>query len=800
MDRPTPRLPDPVTRLLTGYAPQPGVADEMLDAEGRVRPVWLPLLRHLASLAPGRAEAAFARGDQYLRDAGVFYRLYADTAASERDWPLSHVPVIVNEAEWAKIAAGLIQRADLLEAVVRDLYGPARLVEEGHLPAPLVAQNPEWLRPLVGVEPRGGHFLHVLAFEIGRNPDGSWFVLGDRTQAPSGAGFALENRVATSRVFPDLYAQSNVHRLAGFFRAFRDGMNGMRAGGATRVAILTPGPLNDTYYEHAYVARYLGFMLLEGEDMAVQDGQVMVRTVSGLRPVDVLWRRLDARFADPLELDALSRIGTPGLVSAVRAGGVAVVNALGSGVVEARAFMAFLPRLAEVVLDAPLILPNIATWWCGAEKARAYVAANMDRMVFAPALSTRLPFDAGENWEAEGDLPARLAAEGAGLIAQERVTISTTPVWASGRLVPRPMSLRAFVVRTPEGWQVMPGGFARIGRDDADTAAIALQRGGAVADVWIVSDKAVPPDTMLPPAGRIQPRAEAGVLPARAADNLFWLGRYVERTEHAVRLLRAWHLRLAEAGAPDRPLLTALGQHLAMLGFDPTRPIAPVLADRVAAARGCAGKVRDRFSIDGWASLGDLAREVAALDTATDTGEPGLQPGDDTARAMGRLLHRLAAFTGLVHDNMYRFAGWRFLTLGRAVERADAMAWTLAAFADVRAPEGALDLCVEIGDSVMTHRRRFAVATSRETVIDLLALDEMNPRSVLYQLGEAREQVARLPGGGGEGPLPPVARHLLRLHTDLAVSTAAELTTPRLLGLRSGIGAFSTLVGETWFG
>jgi uncharacterized alpha-E superfamily protein len=590
-------------------------------------------------------------------------------------------------------------------------------------------------------------------------------------------------------------------------------MNAMRADGATRVGILTPGPLNDTYYEHAYIARYLGFMLLEGEDMVVQDGQVMVRTVSGLRPVDVLWRRLDARFADPLELDPQSRIGTPGLVSAVRAGGVAVVNALGSGVVEARALMAFLPRLAEVLLGAPLILPNIATWWCGSEKARAYVAAHRNRMVFAPALSSRLPFDAGENWEAGDDLPARLAAEGAGLIAQERVTISTTPVWDGGRLVPRPMSLRAFLVRTSEGWQVMPGGFARIGRDDADTAAIALQRGGAVADVWIVADKPVPPDTMLPPAGRAQPRAEAGVLPARAADNLYWLGRYVERTEHAVRLLRAWHLRLAETGSPDRPLLKALGQHLAMLGFDPMRPVAPVLADRVAAARGCAGKVRDRFSIDGWASLGDLAREVAALapppapGSVTDPAAepvsgsaPGLQPGDDTARAMGRLLHRLAAFTGLVHDNMYRFAGWRFLMLGRAVERADAMAWTLAAFADARAPEGALDLCVEVGDSVMTHRRRFAVATSRETVIDLLALDEMNPRSILYQLNEARGQVAHLPGGGGERPLPPVVRHLLRLHTDLAVSTAAELTTPRLLGLRSDIGAFSTLVGETWFG
>ncbi|MFN6979112.1 MAG: alpha-E domain-containing protein, partial [Gemmobacter sp.] len=465
-------------------------------------------------------------------------------------------------------------------------------------------------------------------------------------------------------------------------------------------------------------------------------------------------------------------------------------------VVEARALMAFLPRLAKVVLGEPLLLPNIATWWCGTARERAFVCANRHRMVLAPALSGSLPFDAGENWPADdGDAEAldrRLEDEGASLIAQERVTISTAPAWQDGRLVPRPMSLRAFVVRTPDGWHVMPGGFARIGRDK-DTAAIALQRGGSVADVWIMSDRPVPTDSMLPLAGAVQPRAEASVLPARAADNLYWLGRYVERTEHAVRLLRAYHLRLAETGTPEAPLLAALGRHLALLGFEPGRAFGPVLADRVAAARGCAAKVRDRFSVDGWASLGDLAREVAGL-----ADDPAA--GDDAARALGRLLHRLAAFTGLVHDNMYRFAAWRFLSLGRAVERADNMAWTLATFADPRAPDGSLDLAVEVGDSVMTHRRRFAVATSRATVIDLLALDEMNPRSVLYQLSEARAQLAHLPGNAPQGPLSPLGRHLLRLHTDLAVSTAEELTTARLLGLRAGIGGLSSLLGTQYFG
>ena len=275
--------PEAAARLLAGYRPLPGVSDELLDASGKVRPVWRSFIDYLARLSFPEVARRVDQGDQYLRDAGVFFRQYGDEQA-ERAWPLSHIPVIIHESEWKTIADGLIQRADLLENVCADLYGEQRLVKEGHLPASLVAMSPEWLRPLVGVRPRSGRFLHFIAFEIARGPDGQWWVLGDRVQAPSGAGFALENRVATTRVFADHYAQANIHRLAGFFRAFRDTMNDLRGDTESRVGILTPGRLNDTYFEHAYIARYLGFMLLEGEDLTVEDGQVMVRTIAGLEP------------------------------------------------------------------------------------------------------------------------------------------------------------------------------------------------------------------------------------------------------------------------------------------------------------------------------------------------------------------------------------------------------------------------------------------------------------------------------------------------------------------------------------
>ena len=786
-----------VDRLLANYHPLPGVADELLDQAGRIRPVWSQFLGHFAAMSPDEINTRFARGDQYLRDAGVFYRQYTDTHSTERAWPLSHVPVLIEEAEWNTIAEGLIQRADLLEAVVADLYGANRLVGTGQLPAALIARSPEWLRPLVGVQPRSGHYLHFLAFELGRGPDGTWWVLGDRTQAPSGAGFALENRMATARVFSELYAEANAHRLAGFFREFRDALHGLCEDRDPRVAILSPGQLNDTYFEHAYIARYLGFMLLEGEDLTIDQGRVMVRTVAGLRPVNVLWRRLDAAFADPLELNSSSRIGTPGLVSAVRRGNVSLVNALGSGILETRALLAFLPRISMALRGEALRIPNIATWWCGQPAERAHVRANAARMMIGAALSTRLPFDiesstmlGAQGGRTSEEIDAWIESEQAGLVGQEAVTLSTTPAHVDGQLVPRPMSLRAFLVRTDRGWQMMPGGFARIGRTP-DPTAIAMQRGGSAADVWIVSPAPVQSVTMLSEAGGAQTRIKQGALPSRAADNLFWLGRYIERAEGMMRLLRAHHIRLAETGDPKAPLTCYLDEHLRDVGIDPEEEIPEGLRATLSMATTSASHVRDRFSNDGWMALNDLSRTARKMVGTA-------RHGDDCARAMGVLLRKITGFSGLVHENMYRFTGWRFLAIGRALERSIEMAGLLAWLGDPRAPSGALDMAVEIGDSVMTHRRRYAVATTRDTVVDLLALDAMNPRAILYQLGEIKDQVALLPGAEVNGQLSRLSREVLRIHTDIATQLPEDLDAEALLTFRGRLFELSGLLSDTY--
>ncbi len=793
----------PAPDFFSDYRLSPGVADELFDAQGQMRPVWRRFVDRFSRLTPEEIAARFERGNLYLRDAGVFYRQYSNDPLQEREWPLSHIPVILHEEEWASICAGLAQRADLLERVMADLYGPGTLVQDGHLPAELVAGSRQWLRPMVGVPPRGGHYLHYLAFEIGRSPDGSWFVLGDRTQAPSGAGFALENRMATGRIFPERFPRAHIHRLAGFFGAFRQAMETLARGPGGReryAAILTPGPSNDTYYEHTYIARYLGMMLLEGEDLLVENGQAMVRTIQGPQPVGLLWRRIDAAFADPLELDPSSHIGTPGLMEAVRERNLALVNALGSGILEIRAMMAFLPRIAQVMLDQPLMLPNIATWWCGGDAERAYVRGNAGRMMIGSAYAVDLPFDIGATTALGGAFLGKesrsisewIEAEGKGLVGQEAVSLSTTPVWVDtaegGRVEPRPMTVRVFAARTPQGWRFMKGGYARIGKS-GDATALAMQRGGSVADVWVVSDRPVPQETLAPPEDDQNfRRATPGILPARAADNLYWLGRYVERTEDAIRIIRAYNLRLAQTDNPADPRLRRLEEFMEGYGYDLSQPVPAALIDRIEWARGCASKVRDRFSTDGWAALNDLAKTARRMTVTA-------KPGDDAARAMSVLVRKITGFSGLVHENMYRFSGWRFLSLGRALERADSLAALLAEFADQLAPEGSLDMAVEVADSVITHQRRYRVETSRNTVVDLLALDSDNPRAILFQVQRMRYLTAELPNAKINGRLALLSRAIVPIEAELSVANPSEITTKRLIQLRADLAHVSDLLG-----
>ncbi len=777
-------------QFASGYRPFPGIFDEMMDDDGRVRAHWRPFLAMLAGLGSDEINRRFAAADRYLRGSGVFYRVYEDAAGIERPWPLSHVPLIIEPSEWEQLKTGLIQRADSLEKVLADAYGPALLARDGRLPAALIAGNPEFLRPLVGVTPPGGAHLRFYAVDVGRGADGRWWVLGDRAQAPSGAGYAIENRLALSRAIPDVYRTTRVERVAPFFQALQAELYGLSRQDDAHICLLTPGAMSETYFEHSYLARYLGILLVEGEDLTVREDGVFIRTVSGLQRTEVLVRRVDADFADPLELNAASRLGVPGLIQAVRDGKIVIINSLGAGLIEARAMLAFLPALAPIVLGADLAIPNVATWWLGRADMREEMIEKLDRMViasaFAPPTDGR---DANEFLGAKLNDVQRRALVGAirdrgvDYVAQEAVTLSSMPVWHDGRLQPRAFTLRLFLAKTGDRWQVMPGGFARIA-ESADARAVSMQRGAATADAWVLAHGPVAETTLLPTPERIQVQRATGLLPSRAADNLFWVGRYVERAEATLRLTRAMINRAAEADETAGPIIAGIGSLLEAWDAVPastagataafTARAALTRADLpgslpylTGAARAAASVIRDRFSPEAWRAINDLATMIAMP----------LAIGPPESVIVERLeasLRIVSSLSGLAQENMTQLAGWRFLELGRRIERAILTGRLVRSFARTGAPEGSLDVPLELADSQITYRQRYVMVAARAPVIDLVMLDPNNPRSMAFQLDRIETHLAALPGRQSTGRLSPVQQVAAAIATRLRT---VEVTT-----------------------
>jgi uncharacterized circularly permuted ATP-grasp superfamily protein/uncharacterized alpha-E superfamily protein len=795
------------------YARLPGIPDEYIGPDGSPRPVWTRFFDAFAALAPAEIERRFASADRHLREAGVTYRAPGDTA--DRLWSLSHLPLIIDEADWRQLTAGIAQRAELLEMVLSDLYGDGKLVAEGAIPAAAIAGSSEYLRAVAGIKPPGGRFLSIYAADVGRGPDGRWWVLGDRTQAPSGAGYALENRLVLSRAFTSLYKSMNVERVAPFFEAFRDSLRASADRDEPRIGLLTPGSFSETYFEHATLARYLGFMLVEGDDLAVSGDRIHIRTVAGLKRLDVLLRRVDSNFLDPLELDASSHLGVPGLIDVLRKGGVAVANMPGSGVLEARALLGFLPSLARRLLGADLKMPHIATWWCGQKAAREEVLSRLDEFAIEGAYRRGVPGFPGNGPVLGGELSASerdrlrnaISERGIDYVGQELVRLSTTPVWESGQIAPRPFVLRVFAAATAEGWTIMPGGFCRIA-EQPDARAVSMGDGARAADVWVVSDKAVSTRTLLPGGDAVRIRRIAGVVPSRAADNLFWLGRYLERAEATLRLIRTLG---AQARDPSKGASSGLHsveriQRL-LVTWGATSQTARSQSPKVAAealqseerfgsalsllrsAQRTATSLRERLSPDAWQVITemteDLALEVYDDDGITSTAE--------------LILRELASFAGLAQENMNRAAGWRFLDMGRRAERAINTVRFARQFAYDEAGEDDLDVLLTLVDCQITYRSRYLIGPSLAPVRDLVVLDPYNPRSVAFQVAALNDHIAALPSLKEHGLIERPQRLAVAAQSTLTTAEASALDIKSLFALEQQLLNLADAIGLHYF-
>lgn len=799
-----------------GYAPMPGIPDEFIGPDGKPRDYWVRFLKALDQFTPQEIARRFASADRHIKDTGVSYRVYGET--SERSWPLSHVPMLIGEDEWRQIAAGVEQRACLLEEVLRDLYGDGRLVRDGALPAAVVTGSPEFLRPLHGVSPRGKRHLHLYAADLGRGPDGSWWVLGDRTQAPSGMGYTLQNRLTLARAFPDLFQEMNVERLAAFFREFRAGLTNVAERSEPRICLLSSGPFSETYFEQTYLARYLGFLLVEGEDLMMRDGRIHVRTIAGLKRADVLWRRIDSDFCDPLELNTASSLGVPGLVDSLRSQNVVMANMPGAGIVETRALLSFMPGLCRRVLAEPLILPNIATWWCGQPGERETVLRSLDDLAIAGAFGGTVPGFAGRpsmlgaelREEDKERLAAAIRRRGVDYVGQEVVRLSTTPAWENGRLTPRPFVLRVFATPTKEGWKVMPGGFCRVS-DRPDARAVAMGDGVQSADVWVLARKPVDTMTLLPNSETIRIRRLLGNLPSRAADNLFWLGRYLERAEATMRLVRCLCSSLIEPDlVSDRASQTIERLKRLLVAWGAVSPRQSGGSAAVAAAafhgpenygsalsitraaRRAASTIRERLSADSWQLIGTLEERLQI--------PHGEKPSEaEVFDRAEEALQFVAALSGLAQENINRVAGWRFLDMGRRVERGINTCRFARRFASRDATRDDLQVLLELVDSQITYRSRYIIGVALAPVRDMVALDPYNPRSVAFQVQSLGDHLANLPVLREDGIMEAPRRAVLDLQTEITIEEAANLDDRKLLVFEQKLSALAQSIASRYF-
>jgi uncharacterized circularly permuted ATP-grasp superfamily protein/uncharacterized alpha-E superfamily protein len=802
-----------VAQWTRDYIRLPGTPDEYIAQDGTPRAVWSRLLDAFAALAPADIERRFGAADRHLRDAGVSYRTPGDSA--DRLWPLSHLPLLIDEADWQQLSAGIAQRAQLLELVLRDLYGEGRLVAEGAIPAAAIAGSTEYLRPVSGIKPPGGRYLSLYAADVGRGPDGRWWVLGDRTQAPSGAGYALENRLVLSRAFTSLYKSMNVERVAPFFEAFRDSLRASSDRDEPRIGLLTPGTFSETYFEHATLARYLGFLLVEGDDLAVSGDRIHIRTVAGLKRLDVLLRRVDSNWLDPLELNAASHLGVPGLIDVLRKNGVVVANMPGAGVLESRALLGFLAPLSRRFFGEGLKMPHIATWWCGQKAAREEVLSRLDEVAIEGAYGRGVPGFGSNGPVLPSQLPAsereRLIAaineRGIDFVGQELVRLSTMPVWDQGRIAPRPFVLRVFAAATSAGWTIMPGGFCRIA-DQPDARAVSMGDGARAADVWVVSDKAVSATTLLPASDTVRIRRIAGVLPSRAADNLFWLGRYLERAEATLRLVRALGTQQRDPGKGSSGLQQAAERiQRILVAWGAVSQASRTQAAKVAAealqseerfgsglslvrsAQRTATSLRERLSPDAWLVITEMTERLAHE----------VEDDDGVVSAAELTLQELASFAGLAQENMNRAAGWRFLEMGRRAERAiNTMRFGRQFAHDEASPED-LDILLTLVDCQITYRSRYLVGPMLAPVRDLVVLDPYNPRSVAFQVQALNEHIAGLPALRETGIIERPQRLAVAVQAALTTAEAIALDTKTLFALEQDLLQLADAIGSHYF-
>ncbi|MDJ0990262.1 MAG: circularly permuted type 2 ATP-grasp protein [Desulfobacterales bacterium] len=824
------------TERCYGYTPPPSTYDELWSATQTVRRAWQPLIQTIDRLGCDQLERCHQEVTRMFRENGVAYNIHGDPQGIHRNWQLDILPLIIGRDDWETIGAGLQQRAHLLDLVLKDIYGPRRLVADGILPAELVFGHAGFLRPCHDVRLPTANQLLLYSADLARTGDGSYLVLADRTQGPFGMGHTLENRTALAKVMPDFFRTCKIQRLSAFFRLLRDELRGYapRTREQPRIVLYAADRQHPAYFEQSYLGAYLNYPVVQGDDLTMRNGRVWLKTLYGLEPVDVILRMTDDSGCDPLELDPASSNGLAGLLEAARRNQVTVANPLGTGVLENPGLMAFLPAVTRYFLRQDLHIPSVPTWWCGRDADRGYVLENLDALIVKPiaklagersVIGSRLTDDERREWR------ARIAARPHHYVGQTPQTLATAPVLVDNAFYPRPTLARLFALAQASGeYTLMPGGIAR-SSGNPDTHWVVNRTGGILKDIWVVASKPQKHASLwLQSTSHDRILQRQAALPSRTAENLFWVGRYTERAEMLARTLRTALRQIEDSERnEDEGDLESIGTLVAIVCKMASLPAALEAAaqpigmedlqktifdiitdDRNAGSlaasldfmSNAAQAVRERWSSDSWRIVNDLEMHrlnMQRLPPALRTMQP----------ALDRLVTSLLAFAGLCQESMSRELGWTFLDIGRRIERAlilsDFIRRSLEKHQEPAVENMMLESVLQTTENIITYRRRYRSYIARNTVIDLLLLDDRNPRALIFQLDRIQAHIADLPKERKGYRVRPEERLALEAATRLRLSDTDQLCRrdtatdryPHLAALLDDIRGLMEQVSET---
>lgn len=805
--------------LLDGYQPVIGRFDEAVDESGHLRAHWRKFADSIAGLGPTELQRRLTQAQRQIAEDGITFNPHDVSGTTTRPWVLDPVPLLIEHDEWEHLARGLEQRAQLADLILLDLFGPQTLLQERVLPPDVLFGNPRYYPAYQSLMPNPKRHLHLFAVDLARVPDGRWMVTSERSRTPFGLGYALENRLITSRMLPVPFRNCQVRRMAPFFMTFRETLREMaqQYRENPRIVIWTKGPQSRAYFEDAFLARYLGYTLVEGGDLAVRDNRVTLKTLGGLLPVEVLYRRIEDHTADPVELDESSFGGVAGLLEVIRSGRVALANSLGSAIVESPIMLSFLPGICRSLMGQDLILPSVSTWWCGAEDSRRFVLANLDKLLirYAYRVGDEPPMQPERMSKLERQaLVERISASPASYVAQERITRSTAPVWQNGKLQPWSLAMRTYLVAKQDGYEALPGGLARVNANES-VLELTMTAGEQSQDVWVLSKTPVEKVTLLGLiSSDLQLKRSGAELPSRAADNLFWLGRYVERAEQQARLARTTLqsltsedisqsadallatcvetglIRLADVTPASES--TGLDVRLSSSMFDPK--LSTSFRSTIEGVARIAGMVRDRIALDSLRVITKL-EEISRIAIGTND-----VAAYDVVHVLDNAVTLLVAFAGLASESMTRTQGWRFLDLGRRIERSLQIATCVRTLLPLK-PGGrdetnALEALLLVNDSIMTYRSRYLASLQVPIVLDLLITDDTNPRSLVHQLATIASHVDRLPRDDVQAGLAAEQRVALAIHNSVRLADVFELAQTDGKGERQAMHKLLARVGE----